>query len=86
MRAAVIERLMCDFEADVPAICARHGFDPSCLLDGNGRLAMLERDGVLDNAGGIIRVRRDHRFLIRAAAAAFDAYLEESPRAHSKVA
>ena len=86
VRAAVIERLMCDFEADVPAICARHGFDPSCLLDGNGRLAMLERDGVLDNAGGVIRVRRDHRFLIRAAAAAFDAYLEESPRAHSKVA
>ncbi|MGB3833045.1 MAG: oxygen-independent coproporphyrinogen III oxidase [Mesorhizobium sp.] len=86
VRAAVIERLMCDFEADVPAICARHGFDPSCLLDSNGRLAMLERDGVLDNAGGVIRVRRDHRFLIRAAAAAFDAYLEESPRAHSKVA
>ena len=85
-RAAVIERLMCDFEADVPAICARHGLDAGRLLAGNDRLAMLERDGVLENDGGLIRVRGDHRFLVRVAAAAFDAYLEESPRTHSKVA
>ncbi len=85
-RAAVIERLMCDFEADVPAICARHGLDAGRLLAGNARLAMLERDGVLENDGGLIRVRSDHRFLVRVAAAAFDAYLEESPRTHSKVA
>ncbi|CAM5459985.1 oxygen-independent coproporphyrinogen-3 oxidase [Aquamicrobium terrae] len=85
-RAAVIERLMCDFEADVPAICARHGLDAGRLLAGNDRLAMLERDGVLENDGGLIRVRGDHRFLVRVAAAAFDAYLEEAPRTHSKVA
>ena len=84
--AAVIERLMCDFEADVPAICARHGFDAGRLLDGNVRLAMLAGDGVLENDGGLIRVRGAHRFLVRVAAAAFDAYLEESPRTHSKVA
>ncbi|MGP2493632.1 oxygen-independent coproporphyrinogen III oxidase [Mesorhizobium sp. PUT5] len=85
-RAAVIERLMCDFEADVPAICARHGLDAGRLLAGNARLAMLERDGVLENDGGLICVRGDHRFLVRVAAAAFDAYVEESPRTHSKVA
>lgn len=85
-RAAVIERLMCDFEADVPAICARHGFDAERLLHGNARLAMLAADGVLESDGGVIRVRGDHRFLVRVAAAAFDAYLEESPRTHSKVA
>ena len=47
---------------------------------------MLAADGVLESEGGVIRVRGDHRFLVRVAAAAFDAYLEESPRTHSKVA
>ena len=48
VRAVIIERLMCDFAADVPAICSAHGFDPSALLDGNNRLTALEDDGVLD--------------------------------------
>ena len=86
LRADVIERLMCDFEADIPAICARHGFDPALLLEGNDRLDALRRDGVLDVAGGIVRVDRAHRFLVRAAATAFDAYLEKSPRAHGRAA
>jgi oxygen-independent coproporphyrinogen-3 oxidase len=86
LRAAVIERLMCDFEADIAAICARHGFDPACLIDGNERLARLVEQGLVDVAGGIVRVRGDYRFLVRAVAAAFDAYLERSPRTYSKAA
>ena len=42
--------------------------------------------GVVHLAGGIVRVRRDHRFLVRAAAAAFDAYLYRSGRSHSQAA
>jgi oxygen-independent coproporphyrinogen-3 oxidase len=86
LRAAVIERLMFDFEADIPAICARHGFDPACLIDGNERLSRLVEQGLVDVAGGIVRVRGDYRFLVRAAAAAFDAYLERSPRVHGRAA
>jgi oxygen-independent coproporphyrinogen-3 oxidase len=86
IRADVIERLMCDFEANIPAISARHGFDPARLLDGNEQLDALVQDGVLDVAGGIVRLRGDHRFLVRAAAAAFDAYLSASPRVHGKAA
>ena len=86
LRASIIERLMCDFSADVPAIAAAHGFDAGMLIDGNARLAMLESDGVLENTGGVIRLREEGRFLIRAAAAAFDAYLEQSARTHSKAA
>lgn len=77
--AAIIERLMCDLEADVPAICAAFGFDPAPLLDSAERLPMLAEDGVVDIEGGIIRVRQEHRFLLRAVAAAFDAYLDRSP-------
>ena len=86
LRADVIERLMCDFEADIPAIAARHGFDPARLLDGNAKLAVLAGDGVLELAGGVVRLRDGHRFLIRAVAAAFDAYLGNSPRSHGKAA
>lgn len=79
VRAAIIERLMCDLEADVPAICAAFGFDPVPLLDSAERLPMLAEDGVVDIEGGFIRVRQEYRFLVRAVAAAFDAYLDRSP-------
>ncbi|CAH2398085.1 oxygen-independent coproporphyrinogen III oxidase [Mesorhizobium escarrei] len=75
-RAAIIERLMCDLEADVPAICAAHGFDPIRFLDSAERLAMLAEDGIVDIEKGFIRVRQEHRFVIRAVAAAFDAFLD----------
>ncbi|WP_018236962.1 oxygen-independent coproporphyrinogen III oxidase [Ensifer sp. BR816] len=86
LRASIIERLMCDFGVDVPALATAHGFDPQILLRDNAKLAMLEDDGILDNADGVIRLREGGRFLIRAAAAAFDAYIEQSGRTHSKAA
>lgn len=79
VRAAIIERLMCDLKADVPAICAAFGFDPVPLLDSAERLPMLAEDGIVDIESGFIRVRQEHRFLLRAVAAAFDAYLDRSP-------
>lgn len=86
VRGAIIERLMCDFEADVPAICSQFSFDPAQLLGTAGRLQALAADGVLEMTEGLIRVSTEHSFLIRAAASAFDAYMEQSPRAHSKAA
>lgn len=86
LRAEIIERLMCDFEVDVPAVCARHGFNAAELIIGNGKLLELAEDGVIDLAAGVIHVRRDHRFLVRAAAAAFDGYLYRSGRSHSQAA
>ena len=86
VRADVIERLMCDFGADVPAICDAHGFDPSGLLENSGRLNELEEDGVVDITDGVISVSQENRFVIRAVAAAFDAYIDQSGRTHSKAA
>ncbi len=79
VRAAIIERLMCDFEVDVPAICGPHGFDPASFLGSGERLAMLAEDGIVQMERGFIRVRPEHRFLTRAVAAAFDAYLGTPP-------
>jgi oxygen-independent coproporphyrinogen-3 oxidase len=86
LRADIIERLMCDLQADVAAICVRHGFDLATVLNANDQLEALERDGVLEIANGVIRLCGGHRFLVRAAAAAFDAYLSASPRTHGKAA
>ncbi|MBD8555941.1 oxygen-independent coproporphyrinogen III oxidase [Rhizobium sp. CFBP 8762] len=86
MRAELIERLMCDFKADVDRIASAHGFDSAMLLNGNHRLAMLEDDGVISLSNGVLAVRPDHRFIIRAVAACFDAHLQPSGRAHSKAA
>jgi oxygen-independent coproporphyrinogen-3 oxidase len=86
LRAEIIERLMCDFRVDVATIAARHGFDSAPLVEGNGRLAALKEDGVIDVRGGTVTVRQDHRFIIRAVAAAFDAYIDRSARTHSKAA
>ncbi|MER9565985.1 oxygen-independent coproporphyrinogen III oxidase [Mesorhizobium sp. M0571] len=83
VRAAIIERLMCDLEADVQAICAAHGSDPIRLLDSAERLAMLAEDGIVDFENGFVRVRREHRFVIRAVAAAFDAFLDRDGRKYS---
>lgn len=86
LRAAIIERLMCDFEVDVPDICANHDFDARGLLTGNTRLDMLANDGVIDIHNGFIRVHQEQRFVIRAVAASFDAYLDQTGRTHGKAA
>ncbi|AOF92454.1 oxygen-independent coproporphyrinogen III oxidase [Sinorhizobium sp. RAC02] len=86
LRAEIIERLMCDFRVDVTTLAARHGFDGAPLLDGNARLAALKEDGGIDIRGGTVTVRQDHRFIVRAVAAAFDAYIDQSARTHSKAA
>ena len=79
LRAAIIERLMCDLEADVPALCAAHGVDPIGFLDSADRLEMLSEDGIVEIQDGFIRVKHEHRFVVRAVAAAFDAHLDRTP-------
>ncbi|MGD9478459.1 oxygen-independent coproporphyrinogen III oxidase [Shinella sp. G-2] len=86
LRAEIIERLMCDFRVDAGAIAARRGFEVAPLFEGNVRLAALKEDGAIDIHDGIVTVRQDHRFIIRAVAAAFDAYIDQSARTHSKAA
>ncbi|AGK56775.1 coproporphyrinogen III oxidase [Hyphomicrobium denitrificans 1NES1] len=83
-RAAIIERLMCDFEANLTEICARYGLDHAELTDGNERLSRAFDEGLAEMDGNILRVQSKHRFLVRVVAAAFDSYLERSPRTHSK--
>lgn len=86
LRGDVIERLMCDFSADIGVLSARHGFDPDMLLAGNAMLRQLQDDGIVTLDGGVLRVDEANRFVIRAVASTFDAYLASSSRSFSKAA
>jgi oxygen-independent coproporphyrinogen-3 oxidase len=86
LRAKVIEKLMCSFEADLAALSGEAGYDPAFLTSRNERLAQLLADGVVTLADGRLTVSQQARFMLRAVAAAFDAYLGAPGRTHSKAA
>ncbi|WP_283193811.1 oxygen-independent coproporphyrinogen III oxidase [Rhizobium sp. AN80A] len=86
LRARIIERLMCDFEVDLAEIVDGSGYETSFLTERNEQLAKLVCDGVALVDGTRIRVQKDSRFLVRAVAAAFDAYAGAFGRTHSKLA
>lgn len=77
-RREIIERLMCDLEADVGAIAARHGFAPP-----QPDLSKFVEAGVVATDASRLRVNEEYRTLVRNVAAAFDAYLPASTAVHS---
>jgi oxygen-independent coproporphyrinogen-3 oxidase len=86
VRADIVERLMCDFEADIASICATHNADITALLEDNERLDMLSADGLMEVANGRVTVNKDMRFIVRQVAASFDAYIGRAGRTHSRAA
>lgn len=86
LRAAVIERLMCDFRADLGRLAAAHGFPLDTLVGDNRMLDEAIADGIVTSRDGVVEVASDRRFLVRVAAACFDAHLGETGRSHAKVA
>jgi oxygen-independent coproporphyrinogen-3 oxidase len=83
IRAALIERIMCDFAVDVSPICRAHGIPAEGLLGALPKLKTLECDGVITVEGTRVSVSDDARSLVRSVASAFDAYLGASGRSHS---
>ena len=84
LRAELIERLMCDFEVDIATVCARHGAEEAGLAASLDRLAPLCGAGIVTRDGSRIRVAEHARLLVRKAASAFDAYLDEAGRQFSR--
>jgi oxygen-independent coproporphyrinogen-3 oxidase len=83
-RGEIIERLMCDFEVDLSAICARHGHPISDLAQALARLEAFERDGLVRHDGQRVMVTDRGRFLVRSVCAVFDAYLDAEAQRHAK--
>lgn len=83
LRAGVIERLMCDLRADLPAILSQYGF-PDAWLDAElDALAPLIDDGLVRVDRGVITVPEHARNLVRRVASAFDAYLDPAAGRHA---
>ncbi len=84
LRAALIERLMCDFRVDVAEICGRHGEPAEAVADAIPALDRLAADGILRRDGMVVEMAPEARNLVRVAAAAFDAYRASSTAIHSR--
>jgi oxygen-independent coproporphyrinogen-3 oxidase len=83
LRAEVIERLMCDGHVDAQAIGLRHDAPEGWWAEAFHRLEEMQTDGLLTLSGGQVRMTPRGRPLVRIAAAAFDAYLQDSTARHS---
>ena len=83
LRAAIIERLLCDLRVDVPAILQRKGFPADWLDPALGTLKPLIDDGLATIESGVITVPEDARNLVRRVASAFDAYLDPAAGRHA---
>lgn len=84
LRAAVIERLMCDLEVDVAAVCRAHGFDADALDTGVAAAAALEPDGLCAVEGRRLVIPESARRLMRVVAACFDARLPVAQTRHAR--
>ncbi|MBX3560917.1 MAG: oxygen-independent coproporphyrinogen III oxidase [Sphingomonas sp.] len=85
LRAAVIERLMCDHKVDLERVCAQFGADPAEFA-GLPALEPLAADGLIERHGNLIKVTPEARPLVRSVAAAFDSYLGRGQATHSRAA
>lgn len=84
LRAAVIERLMCDMAVDVATVCEAHGFPPDHLAGSLASLAAVEVAGLCVLDGSVVAIPETARRLMRVVAAAFDERLPVEVNRHAK--
>jgi oxygen-independent coproporphyrinogen-3 oxidase len=84
LRAALIERLMCDMGLDIGAICRAHGAAPDGFADALARLDAAAADGLLVREGWRLTVTSRGRPFLRAIAAVFDRHLDPGALRHAR--
>jgi oxygen-independent coproporphyrinogen-3 oxidase len=84
LRRDVIERLMCDLDVDLGAICAGHGVSPDHFSHEKAELDRLQADGIVRIEGERISVTAEGRPLVRLVAATFDRHLGKGQARHSR--
>lgn len=83
-RGEIIERLMCDFDVDLAAICAKHHRSLADISQALARLEDFERDGLIRHEGVRLMVTERGRIVVRSVCAAFDAYLAPEAERHAR--
>lgn len=82
-RAAIIERLMCDFSVDLAEVCAAHDRPLADLDEAFARLAPMQADGIVQLHGSTVEATRTGRDFVRSICTAFDMHLERGAARHS---
>jgi oxygen-independent coproporphyrinogen-3 oxidase len=83
LRAAVIERVMCDNAVDLEPLCRQHQVDSEAYL-ASPDLHRLERDGLIRRTGARIDVTETGRPFVRFVCAAFDRHYAGMEGRHSR--
>jgi oxygen-independent coproporphyrinogen-3 oxidase len=83
-RGEIIERLMCDLEADLAQVCADHRRPLRELAEEREALEAFERDGLVRLSGARVTVTELGRLVVRSIAAVFDRYFDPDGGRHSK--
>jgi oxygen-independent coproporphyrinogen-3 oxidase len=83
MRAAVIERLMCDLVVDLEKIALQFGQPPTVFASDMRSLSTLIAEGFVTIDGWKITVPSEVRIAVRCVCAAFDKYLQQSEGRHA---
>ena len=83
LRRTVIERLMCDLEVDVGAVCLDQGREVSTLDPAIASARTLTVDGLCQVDERLVRVSTDMARLVRVVAACFDNRSSPAPKRHS---
>ncbi len=78
LRAAIIERLMCDLSVDLDRVAAAYGAGIDAFAREYEALQALERDGIAAREGSRITINEPARALARQVAAVFDSYLGQA--------
>ncbi len=77
-RRAIIERLMCDMVVDTDEVLKESNHTQRDYAAEFEKLAGMARDGLVEVSGTTIRMTQAGQPLVRAAAAVFDRYLDQS--------
>lgn len=83
LRAAVIERLMCDLSVDVADVAARHGVRAGFFDEEWNLLEPMRRDGLVELQDRRLRITEAGRPYLRTVCATFDTYLRRRSAQHS---
>lgn len=83
LMGAAIERLLCDFEVDLPALAHAHGRTADIFAAARARLAPMIMDGLVLVRAGRVIVSETGRPFVRRIAACFDTYLNATEPAET---
>lgn len=84
LRRSAIERIMCDEEIGIGALCRDWGYREDALDDGLMRAGALAQDGLVRLEDRRLIVTSDGEAFRRSIAACFDSYLDSDRARHSK--